>query len=351
MGLLSSLFSGKRGGNRYARDFSGIARPAERKERSSKGGLFGRGARNERNERNERSNHALRPEKKERPVRPERERSGLSGAVRTGRASQAARETETAWISVDAEPSSGGRLKTLCLWTLGLGLGCAALFGLAVGGLQLHRIATTSDFFAIHKIEIRGAAHFKREAVLAAAGLKEGMNSLTVNISDVEQGVRDNPWVAEVAVKRRLPDAFEIRIRERAPAFWMRKDDTLYYADNKGAVIAPVDVGNFLSLPTLEIMSGGEVLLPQIDELARAFQAARLPVDMAGVSLFRVSAAKGFEVFIENRNLVLCIAAEDWDMNLRRLGEVLTDLARRGELKAAREVWAADGNVWVVADV
>ena len=155
-------------------------------------------------------------------------------------------------------------------------------------------------------------------------------------------------WVAAVAVKRRLPDAFEIRIRERIPAFWMLKDGVLHYADNRGRTIAPVSVGNFLSLPTLEILPGGEELLPQMDELSRAFQAAHLPVNMASVSLFRVSAAKGFEVFIENRNLVLCIAAEDWDTNLRRLSLVLSDLARRGELKTAREVWAADGNVWVV---
>ena len=38
-------------------------------------------------------------------------------------------------------------------------------------------------------------------------------------------------------------------------------------------IIAPVNVGNFLSLPTLEILPGGEELLPQMDELSRAFQA------------------------------------------------------------------------------
>ena len=249
--------------------------------------------------------------------------------------------------------SSGGgsffsHLKTALSWTLGLGLGAALLVGLALGGLQLHRLATTSDFFAIRRIEIRGTTHFTREEVLKAANLQPGVNSLTVNIADVEQGLRNNPWVASVAVKRRLPDAFEIRIRERIPAFWMLKDGVLFYADNKGQTIAPVNVGNFLSLPTLEILPGGEELLPQMDELSRAFQAAHLPVNMASVSLFRVSAAKGFEVFIENRNLVPCIAAEDWDANLRRLGLVLSDLARRGELKTAREVWAADGSVWVV---
>lgn len=251
-------------------------------------------------------------------------------------------------VSSARKEGFGRRLKTFLTWVFGLGLGVALLLGLGVGGLQLYRLATTSDFFAIRHIEIRGATYFTREAILEAAHLQLGTNSLTVNIADVEKGVRNSPWVSEVAVKRRLPDAFEIRIRERIPAFWMLRDGVLHYADNRGQIIAPVNVGNFISLPTLEILPGGEELLPQLDELSRAFQAAQLPVDMAGVSLFRVSAAKGFEVFIENRNLVLCIAAEDWDANLRRLGVVLSDLARRGELKTAREVWAADGNVWVV---
>ena len=247
-----------------------------------------------------------------------------------------------------SDVASSGVLKTALSWVLGVGLGIVLLFGLTVGGLQLYRIATTSDFFTIRQIEIRGATHFSREAILKAAGIGEGINSLTVNIADVERGLRTSPWVASVAVKRRLPDAFEIRIREKIPSFWMLRDGVLHYADKQGRIIAPVEPGNFLSLPTLEILQGGEELLPQLDKLSRAFQTAMLPVDMAGVSLFRVSAAKGFEVFIENRNLVLCIAAEDWDVNLRRLGVVLSDLARRGELKTAHEVWAADGNVWVV---
>lgn len=52
----------------------------------------------------------------------------------------------------------------------------------------------------------------------------------------------------------------------------MLKDGVLYYADNRGQIIAPVNVGNFLSLPTLEILPGGEELLPQMDELSRAFR-------------------------------------------------------------------------------
>ncbi|MEG2140464.1 MAG: hypothetical protein RRY20_06730, partial [Bilophila sp.] len=53
----------------------------------------------------------------------------------------------------------GGKMKALFVWGLGLSLGAVLLLGLGVGGLQLHRLATTSDFFAIRRIEIRGATH------------------------------------------------------------------------------------------------------------------------------------------------------------------------------------------------
>ena len=133
----------------------------------------------------------------------------LSSSRRSGRRS--ARNSYTSQQR-RAPSSSGGsffaHVKSALSWTLGLGIGAALLVGLGVGGLQLHRLATTSEFFAIKRVEIRGTTHFSREEVLKAANLQSGVNSLTVNIADVEQGLRSNPWVLSVAVKRRLPDAF-----------------------------------------------------------------------------------------------------------------------------------------------
>lgn len=233
-------------------------------------------------------------------------------------------------------------------WFLGLSVGGALLLGLVVGVFQAHRSATSSEFFAIKRVEIRGATHYKREDILNASGLQLGTNSLLVNISDIKKAITKNPWVYKVAVKRRLPDAFEIYIEERIPAFWMLKDGVLQYIDNKGEIIAPVEADNFLSLPTLKILQGGEALLSQVENLVAQLRRARLPVDMASVSWVQVSAARGFELFLENRNLTLCIASEQWIGNIEKLGMVLSDLARRGELKDAREVWASEGSVWVV---
>lgn len=243
---------------------------------------------------------------------------------------------------------SWGGLWRFIRWVLGLSLCAAVILGLVVGLLAMYRYATTSDFFALEKVDIRGATHFRREDILKLADLQQGRNSLTINISQVENALSQNPWVAHVAVKRRLPNAFEIHVEERVPAFWLLKDGVLHYVDANGRIIAPVEPGNFLSLPTLEILPGGEGLRVRIGALLDSLHKADLPLDLAAVSTLRLSSAKGLEIVMDNMNLTVCISPDDWEVNLRRLNAVLRDLARRGELKNTREIWLADGSVWVI---
>lgn len=262
----------------------------------------------------------------------------------------------TASRSLNSAPSRGfssgfngfaGIIRIL-RWTLGLGLCAGLLYGLTAGLFGLYDLATTSDFFALKQVDIRGARHFRREDVLLTAGLSEGKNSLTISISEVESALSKNPWVERVAVKRHLPGTFEIQFTERVPVFWMLKDGALQYADRAGTIIAPVEAGNFLSLPTLEILPGGESLQGQVASLLESLHKAGLPLDLAAASTLRLSSAKGLEIVMGNMELTLCISPDDWDGNLRRLNSVLRDLARRGELKNTREIWLADKSVWVI---
>jgi cell division protein FtsQ len=232
-------------------------------------------------------------------------------------------------------------------WLCGIILSSVVLSGLVLGLLYAYRHATTSDYFAIRSITVTGATHFDRAAVLKTAGLSEGMNSLAVNIADVEMALRKTPWVAGVAVKRQLPDSFTIEIRERLPVFWVLKDNALLYADSKGTLIAPVESENFLSLPALELDQGGDVLLDKLEAFVAALRATSMPLEIGTASWLKLSAARGFELFLEKYGLVFSIGAENWEESLRHLGQVLHDLAARGEIKSAREVWAAEGQVWV----
>lgn len=231
---------------------------------------------------------------------------------------------------------------------------CTALCGLALivaivgwAGLWLYQKAVTSDFFTTTHIDISGNTRLSRDVVLNYAGIDVGDNSLGISIADVERKLRDTPWVEEVSVKRLLPDRFIIKLKERMPSFWVRKDGKLYYANEAGEIIAPVESRNFLSLPTLNIMPGGEDAVPYLGRLLKDIQNGIVPMEAGAVAQVNVTPSAGIEIYLEDREMRLSIATDDWEGNLTRLGVVLGDLARRRELGNVREVRAVNGNVWV----
>lgn len=227
-------------------------------------------------------------------------------------------------------------------------IGCVFLLGVGVGSMWLYRFATTSPFFATKQVDVVGNVRISREMVMDYAGLHVGDNSLAVSIAKVERALLQTPWVEEVSVKRLLPDRFVVRVQERLPSFWVRKDGALYYADARGTIIAPVETHNFLALPTLVVHAGGEEILENLAEYHMLLRSGRLPVEFGAVSSVSLTPAKGVEIYLEDRELRFSIATEDFKGNLERLGITLADLARRNALGAVREIRAADGNVWVL---
>jgi cell division protein FtsQ len=240
------------------------------------------------------------------------------------------------------------RLKGTSVVALLGAVGAGLLVGLALGSLHLYRYAVSSPFFAVKDVDVSGNVRLRREGVLELTGVRVGDNSLAVSIAGMERAVSRNPWVEEVAVKRILPDRFAVRLRERKPWFWIRNEGSLYYADEFGKPIAPVEHADFVSLPTLEVAIGAENLLPKLRDYVTDLRGSALSADYGAVSWIRLSPGKGVEVYLENRDMRLSVSPEDWSGNLSRLGTVLNDLARRDELSRTAEIRAADGSVWVI---
>lgn len=237
------------------------------------------------------------------------------------------------------------RILGILVFITGIGI-CIAAVGII--SLWLYGKAITSDFFITRHIDIAGNVRLSREMVLRYGGISEGDNSLAISIADVERNLRSTPWVEEVSVKRLLPDRFVIRLKERMPSFWIHKDGSLYYANEKGEIIAPVESANFLSLPTLRVMPGSSDIIPFLEQFLKDMQNGALPLDASAIASITLNPVSGIEIYLEDREMRISIATDDWKGNLSRMGMALGDLARRRELGAVREARAVDGNVWII---
>ena len=130
-----------------------------------------------------------------------------------------------------------------------LGLALLALFfaGVFKGSLWLYSEALTSPFFTTRHIDVSGNTRMTKAMVEELGGIREGENTFAVTISEVERSLLSTPWVEDVSVKRLLPDRFVIKVKERMPSFWVRREGRLYYANERGELIAPVEGDNFMA--------------------------------------------------------------------------------------------------------
>lgn len=228
---------------------------------------------------------------------------------------------------------------------------CATIFiCIAVSLIFLYRYVTTSDYFALKNIDVAGDNNLSYSEVIDRAEVHVGLNSLAVSIDEIEQRLLKDPWIKDVSVKRSLPDGLEISITERAPRFWSLHNGTMYYTEEDGQRIAPVEASHFVSLPVLEIAKDSEYFAPQLAVVLQSLErgAGDLPKDFLKPALLRLSQARGLEIFIEKSKLRLSLGLDDVEGNAKRTAKVLRDLEQRGELEIAREIRAHGGKVWVI---
>ncbi len=235
----------------------------------------------------------------------------------------------------------------LIRWSLLFALAGVFIYGAAAGLVKAWNFCTTSAYFTIQNVSVTGNSQIKTADILEACGIRKGENSLLVNVHEAEQKLVSNPWIEHVSIRRELPGSFVITIKERVPLFCARKENTLYYINAQGQIIAPVTTENFRSLPVLEIGPGGEEALPLVAQFVEEFRHAGFPFDISQISWIRLSAGGGFELYWETRRLRLSIGVENWKDNLKRIASVVTDIEKRKETVMVTSIRAADGQVWM----
>lgn len=244
--------------------------------------------------------------------------------------------------------TGAGRLVVRCVMTL-LALSFVAVLG--VGLLYGYRFITSHEYFGLKEIHVAGTNRLTYGDILEDAEVSLGLNSLEMNVGEVEQKLSKNPWIETVTVRRQFPNSLYIDITEKVPAFWMRQGDGLYFADVRGKVIAPMHPGEVASLPVLEVadcVDDGQSVLTGI--LAKIGE-RQTPFTQAQAAWIRLTSARELEIFLDGhangKGLTVKLSLDHWELQLERLKIAWRDLMRRGEFKDVSIIAASGDKVWV----
>lgn len=268
-----------------------------------------------------------------------------SRAVKSGRNNR--NRTARGELSLALPKVSLGGMGRLFTRVFSLAVMAVLVLAVSVALLAGYRWLTTVNYFALQNVSVTGCSRLSEEHIREIAGLAPGVNVLSLSMDRMRADLAREPWVDAVTVKRVLPGAISIDVKEKAPSYLVQYQGTLYYADEGGRIIDKVEPGQFVSLPQIEVEAGMEKHLALLAELRRAMAEHQVPFDFGQIAWLRLSWGKGLEIRLMDPGVLLCLGSKQWDRNLSRMNLVWTDLRRRGELDGVVQITAEGDKVWV----
>jgi cell division protein FtsQ len=114
-----------------------------------------------------------------------------------------------------------------------------AIVTVLTGGLALAGGAVLfarSDLLRLRTVTVTAGAHVSEAHVRHLADLRDGASLLTLDLDAAATGIRRHPWVADVSLRRVLPDRVDVVVTERTPAAVLVLEE-LWLVDAEGVVI------------------------------------------------------------------------------------------------------------------
>lgn len=226
----------------------------------------------------------------------------------------------------------GGRLQEALVVTLSVLITLALSYGAWVG----YRWLTTASLFQVAGVDVKGARQVSDEAIRGIAAQFTGQNIFRVDMDSAAREASANPWVKDVRIERRLPNRISMVFTERVPRVVLQAANGRYLMDGDGVVIAPVrEVETYAAgLSTIVItdwraaprraveQDALPAALELLDELA-----LRGGWDLGAVT---VKATSPETIAVVYGGHEFRVGTGSYPEKLRRLGEIVSDMNRRG---------------------
>ncbi|NOT63050.1 MAG: FtsQ-type POTRA domain-containing protein [Acidobacteria bacterium] len=216
---------------------------------------------------------------------------------------------------------------------------CVLVIILITVGATVFRSLTRSEMFSVKHIDITGNQRTSKEEMLTA--LRENSNSglWQLNLDDIRQKLKKNPWVREVEVKRSLPDRLKVTISEREPWLLVRQESGhVVWVDQDGTILGEQSRFNVSNVPPL--VSGlAEGNAPQVaDKRQRQLEQMRQLLTALDNTEPRLSPridevmlddVNGLKLRVNEGRVVVTIGTENYRYRTEEALKVLDAVTRR----------------------
>ena len=97
--------------------------------------------------------------------------------------------------------------------------------------------AMLSPIFNIEKIAVSGNSVVTAEELISLSRVETGENIFRINKKEIQKSIKQNGYVENVTIKRKLPSTIEISIEERQASFMIQYGSGYVYINNQGYIL------------------------------------------------------------------------------------------------------------------
>jgi cell division protein FtsQ len=216
---------------------------------------------------------------------------------------------------------------------------CVLVIILITIGATVFRSLTRSEMFSVKHIDITGNQRTSKEEMLTLLRENADTGLWQLNIDDIRQKLKKNPWVREVEVKRSLPDRLKVTISEREPWLLVRSaNNAIIWVDQDGTPLGDESRFNVTNVPPLisnlaegnapQMFDRRKRQLDQIRQLLTALD-EREPQLSRRVDEVTLDDVNGLKLRVNEGRITVSIGTEDFRHRTEEAFKVLDAVARR----------------------
>ena len=99
-----------------------------------------------------------------------------------------------------------------------------------------------SGLFSIKKITVINNLQISKERIIADSNIKTGDNLFRTLKSSIKSGVKSNPYIEDVKIKKKLNGEVILDVQERTPTYMLKGENNYWYINNQGYILENTNV-------------------------------------------------------------------------------------------------------------
>jgi len=186
-------------------------------------------------------------------------------------------------------------------------------------------------YFSATTIQVDGLNRLTASEVLNQAQIEKGVNIMAVNLPLTRKRLMAHPWIADVSVRRRLPDALELNVIEQVPLAVVDLGRT-FVINQQGDIFKKAESTDLKNYPIISGLSYSDLNLsgqpagPTISSVLTILKLGNEPDSIVPNSILRkvhVDREIGLTLFAFNQPLVIRLGYTNYPAKYEVLAQVL----------------------------